>query len=445
MLMDHAPSGDGERILQRSIVCKVASNRLLSYPRTARILGALIGLLLSALPASAGYLLDVGDVIEISVAGVPDLQRRVSIQLDGSISFPLLGTIAVAGLSPLQVQAKIQAALATKIIRRKTADGRDDTVTIEPYDVTATVVEYRPIYVNGDVSKPGEYPYRPLMTVHQAIALSGGYDVGHATINNPFLQVADLRADYESLWLEFVKEQLHVGRLRAELAGKDSIDLPEIGEGPVSRSAVAEMIKLENDELKTRLTDYQREKAFLQRSIKQAGQQVDVLSEQSSKELEGVQADADELKRALDLFGKGTLTSSRVTDARRAVLLSSTRQLQTASQLMQVRKQQDEFSRQLERLDDQRKAALLQELQDASLKAGEIRAKLGGAQMKLQYAASVRSQLAAGSGVKPLVTVLRKGENGWESSTAAEEFELQPGDVVEIAFRQESASGSYTR
>ncbi len=445
MLMDDARSCDGEGVWQPSLARELVRKELLRYGGRARVLWALIGLLLSALPASAGYLLDVGDVIEISVAGVPDLQRRVSIQLDGSISFPLLGTIVVAGLSPLQVQAKIQAALATKIIRRKMADGRDDIVTIEPYDVTATVVEYRPIYVNGDVSKPGEYPYRPLMTVHQAVALSGGYDVGHATINNPFLQVADLRADYESLWLEFAKEQLHVGRLRAELAGKDTIDQPALMEGPVSRSAVAEMVKLENDELRTRLTDYQREKAFLQRSIKQAAQQVDVLSEQSSKELEGVQADADELKRALDLFGKGTLTSSRVTDARRAVLLSSTRQLQTASQLMQVRKQQDEFSRQLERLDDQRKAALLQELQDAGLKAGEIRAKLEGTQAKLQYAASVRSQLAAGSGVKPLVTVLRKGGNGWESSAAAEEFELQPGDVVEIAFRQEPASGSYTR
>ena len=42
--------------------------------------------------------------------------------------------------------------------------------------VVATVVEYRPIYVNGDVSKPGEHPFRPQMTVRQAVALSGGYD-----------------------------------------------------------------------------------------------------------------------------------------------------------------------------------------------------------------------------------------------------------------------------
>ena len=121
----------------------------------------ILGLLLpgnAGAAARAGYRLDVGDVIEVSIAGVPDLQRRLPIQLDGTISFPMLGTITVAGLSPLEVQARIQAGLAAKVIRRRAPDGREDTVTIEPYDVTATVVEYRPIYVNGDVSKPGEYP-----------------------------------------------------------------------------------------------------------------------------------------------------------------------------------------------------------------------------------------------------------------------------------------------
>ena len=53
---------------------------------------------------------------------------------------------------------------------------------------------------------------------------------------------------------------------------------------------------------------------------------------------------------------QGSLISPRVTDARRAVLLSSTRKLQTSAQLMDVKKQQDEFKRKLEKLDDQRQA-----------------------------------------------------------------------------------------
>src|SRR6266850_1446734 len=153
----------------------------------------------------------------------------------------------------------------------------------------------------------------------------------------------------------------------------------------------AEIVSVEAEHLRTEQADYDREKAFLQHSIKQGDEQIKVLSEQNTKEEQGVQADTEELQRVNELFGKGTLPSPRVTDARRAVLLSSTRKLQTAAQLMQVKKQQDEIARQLERLDDQRRIKLLQELQDARTRLGQVRAKLQSTGEKLLYTAA-RSQ-----------------------------------------------------
>jgi len=92
-----------------------------------------VGLLCSAVPpAAAEYRIDVGDVIEILVARVPELQRRVSVKSDGSISFPLLGTLRVAGLSPSEAEANIQAALATKIFRLRTPDGRENAWRSNP-------------------------------------------------------------------------------------------------------------------------------------------------------------------------------------------------------------------------------------------------------------------------------------------------------------------------
>ena len=69
--------------------------------------GILVLGLLPAAPAEAQHRVDVGDVIEIVVARVPELQRRTTVKVDGSISFPLLGSLAVAGLSPSQLEAKI--------------------------------------------------------------------------------------------------------------------------------------------------------------------------------------------------------------------------------------------------------------------------------------------------------------------------------------------------
>jgi polysaccharide export outer membrane protein len=400
-----------------------------------RVFLSAVWLLWCTVLAGAEYRVDVGDVIEISVARVPELQRRVTVQLDGSILFPLLGTLAVAGLSAPDVQTRVQTTLATKIFQQRTSGGRDNEIVIDPDEVTATIVEYRPIYVNGDVSRPSEHPYRPLMTVRQAVALSGGYDVMRFRMSNPFLESADLRSEYESLWMEFAKEQARMWRIRTELGDEAKPELDTLPDVPLPRPTIAEIVRLESAQLKIRQTDHQRQKSFLEAAVKQESEQVSVLSEQQQKEELGMQADAEELQRAVDLFAKGNLPIPRVTDARRAVLLSSTRKLQTVTQLLQLKRQQSELSRQLERLDDQRQIDLLRELQDAGLRLNEIRAKLQGVGEKLQYTALVRSQLVRGGGNKPEITVIRKSERGREHLVADEEFELFPGDVVDVALQ----------
>ena len=400
-----------------------------------------VGFLCSIVPATAAeYKIDVGDLIEIMVARVPELQRRVPVKSNGTISFPLLGTLFVAGLPSSEVEANIQAGLATKIFRQRTPDGRENAVAIEPDEVTAVVVQYRPIYVNGDVSKPGEQAFRPSMTARQAIALSGGYDILRLRMENPILLSADLRGEYELLWTEFAKERARASRLNIELGDNDTLDQKLLADVPISPSRKAEIVSVEAEYLRTDQADYEREKAFLQHSIEQGNEQIKVLSEQNAKEEQGVQADVEELQRINELFGKGSLPSPRVTDARRSVLLSSTRKLQTAAQLMQVKKQQDDIARQLERIDDLRKIKLLGDLQDARTKLGQLRAKLQSVGEKLLYTAA-RSQVLRGNELRPQLTVVRSGKNGPERMTVDQDSELQPGDVVEVTLRLDDTAG----
>ena len=389
-----------------------------------------------AFPALADYRIDVGDVIEISVARIPELQRRVPVKPDGRISFPLLGTYSVVGLAASEMEAKIQAALATKIFKQRLPDGREFATTIDPEDVTAIVAQYRPIYVNGDVAKPGEQQFRPLMTVRQAVALSGGYDILRLRTENPLFTVADLKGEYQSLWVAFAKEQAHISRLKAELGDKDALDQPPVADNRMPSTGIAEIVAIEAEHLRVDQADHEREKAFLRRSVNKADEQIQVLEMQEAKEEQGTQADAEELKRVLELFGKGALPSPRVTDARRAVLLSSTRKLQTAAQSMQIKKQEDELARQLERVDDQRRIKLLQELQDARMALGQVQAKLQSTSEKLQYAAA-RLPVGRANELRPDIALIRKGEKGHARIAADEDSELQPGDVVEVALRSD--------
>jgi len=355
--------------------------------------------------------------------------------MDGNVSLPLIGTLPVAGLPLPQIRAKIGTALARKVFRQRTTDGRETVVVIDADEVTTIIAEYKPIYVNGDVSKPGEYPYRPSITARQLVAVAGGYDIMRVRMNNPYLESADLRSEYGSLWTELAKEQARMWRIKSELGEGTQISPAALMDAPLARSAISEIVNAETEYLKTKQSDYQQEKTYLQRGIRQGDDEVRVLSEQQKKDEEGLQGDLEDLQKATELFGKGSLISPRVTDARRAVLLSSTRKLQTSAQLMQVKKQQDEFVRKLAKLDDQRRLDLLRELQDTSVKLNQIREKLQSVGEKLQYTAMVRSQLVQGSGNHAEIAIIRKGSKGQERIIASEDTELQPGDAVEVALR----------
>ncbi len=113
-------------------------------------------LILLGAPAQAEYRVGAGDKLEISVVGVSELQRLVPVQADGTISFPLLGTLDVGGLTLPEVRARVKASLASKVYRQKSSDGSEQVIVIGLDEVTITVVEYRPIYVKGAVARPGD-------------------------------------------------------------------------------------------------------------------------------------------------------------------------------------------------------------------------------------------------------------------------------------------------
>ena len=137
--------------------------------------------------------------------------------------FRFLARVNVAGLTPAELRQTVQSRLAQKVYRLRANDGREVLVVIKPDEVSAAIVEYRPIYVNGDVSKPGELAYRPEMTVRQAISLAGGIDIVASRATNSAAEAAVARGEYESACLELAKAEARAARIGSELKGKETL------------------------------------------------------------------------------------------------------------------------------------------------------------------------------------------------------------------------------
>ena len=118
------------------------------------------------------YLMQPGDVLEVSVWGEEYLERDVAIQPDGMISFPLVGVLPAAGGDVLQLQEKVAEKLSQYI--------PDPVVTVSIKDIRGNR-----IYVIGQVQRPGHFVMNPTIDVMQALALAGG--------TTPFAALNDIR------------------------------------------------------------------------------------------------------------------------------------------------------------------------------------------------------------------------------------------------------------
>jgi polysaccharide export outer membrane protein len=385
--------------------------------------------------AEKPYRLAPGDVVEVALAGLPEQHQRATIQLDGTVALPTIGSVIVAGLTATEFQARMEALIPTKVFRYRTPDGREQVQVVRPGDVTAWVAEYRPVYVTGDVLTPGQQAFRPMMTIRQAITVAGGFSLLRSRAGQTGLDPVDLRRDHDALWADYLKEYFHALRIRAELDGHDTFDQRPPQNSPLSASVAIAIAQPEAESLKLSNADYRSERSFLERAEKEASEQVTVLIQREAEEEKGVQADSQELERVNKLFGNGALVSTRVSESRRALLLSSSRRLETTVQLMRTKLQVEEFGRQLERGANQRQITLLHDLRDANVHAADLRIRIQAVSEKLRPLGNVSSLPAAGINQHAEVVIVRKAGQQWQRLPATEDTEVEPGDVIEAAFR----------
>lgn len=111
--------------------------------------------------ATEAYALGGGDKIRVTVFGQPDLSGEFEIDGLGFISMPLIGQISAINRS-------------TPALEKEISDKLSDGFLLDP-KVSAEVTTYRPFYILGEVSRPGEYPYASGLSVLNAVASAGGF------------------------------------------------------------------------------------------------------------------------------------------------------------------------------------------------------------------------------------------------------------------------------
>lgn len=373
-------------------------------------------------------------MIQLSVASITELHGKAMIDVDGVVHLPLVGSVVARGLTLEELATRLRQQLKQKVFRQRLQDGKENLVAVDPDEVSVDVAEYRPVYVRGDVSKPGELAFRPGLTVRQSIALAGGYDVMRFHMENPFIQASDLRADYQALWTEYARQQTRAVLLKAEIDGQEAGDLSQSVQAPIPRDLIRGITLTESQQMKAQSSDYTMQRAYLKRVADSAQGQIDTFSKPRDDAKLSEHDDIAYKKRLGDLLDKGVIAHDRVADQQRSLLESTQRVLDYSQRISDLEKSRDDFNRQVEHLDSQHREDLYKRLQDTNVQVATLRAKLQSVGEKMMYTGAVRSQLVRGQGSKPLITIHHSTDvGGADGASVAEDTVLQPGDVIEVS------------
>jgi polysaccharide export outer membrane protein len=113
-------------------------------------------------PPAVDATLGAGDLFDVRVFGEAELTGTYRVGTDGTIDYPLVGRVSVAG--------KLPSELTTELREKLRAFVHAPQVSILVREMNS-----KRFIVYGQVQKPGAFPYSGSMTIVQAISLAGGF------------------------------------------------------------------------------------------------------------------------------------------------------------------------------------------------------------------------------------------------------------------------------
>jgi polysaccharide export outer membrane protein/exopolysaccharide production protein ExoF len=352
------------------------------------------------------------------------LNDQFTVGADGSLSLPFVGEIQAAGTD----SGDLGRAIGERLMRHMGL-GRQPDVAVE-------VVQFRPFYIVGHVTAPGEFPFRPGLSVLQAVSIAGGLRTREESIGRLEREVIAGRGEIGLLDLSGIALLARKARLEAELADASQIRFPDQLTARTDDASTALLMEQERlifqarrDGLSTQLRALQELKAFLEKELEALEAQLvfyDRQIELVQKELTGVSS----------LVNKGFATAPREISLERALTQVQSDRLSAQTSLLRARQE-------ISRTDISSLELRNRYTNDVTVALRETQAQLDETGRKADTAMQLlhESEIAAprllafrtgAARAEPTYTILRLIEGQTTEVKAGESTPVEPGDTVKV-------------
>jgi len=332
----------------------------------------------------------------------------------GTVQLPVLGAVPVGKLDGAGLAAEVAGRLQARL------------GLIARPDTTVEIVDYPPIYVVGDVAKPGEYRFRAGITVLQALAVSGGPLRALGASSSDQIRLAGELKEAGNLIL---RSRVRIARLQAELDGAGEPDFRTVQAGDGVPKAVADIVARERVIFSARSNELSRQSKALADLRDLLNAEINVLQEKIKAADMAIQNAQKELNSVTVLVDKGIAVASRKSDLERLLASLQVDRLDQVTAIMRARQNITQATRDLDGLQDRQRTEVAAELQQEQAALEQALLKQSTTQKLLLDLLSS----AAPSGDADMRFSVVRSEAGKENVFAATEATaLEPGDVVKV-------------
>ncbi|MGY4158548.1 exopolysaccharide production protein ExoF [Bradyrhizobium sp. USDA 4461] len=395
-------------------------------PRKALLIAVAINVaVILAIPSAfaQAYKLGASDRVKIKVQEWPDLTGEYTVAADGAIALPLIGDVDAAGRRPNDLAREISDRL-----QRRSEDSERPVTAVE-------IIQYRPFSIVGDVQRPGQYPYRPGLTVLGAISIAGGYYRPEFGLLRLDRDMAMAQGELRTLSMKQYRLLAREARLTAALAGRTDIVVPpqlDRKDNPEISSILQDersALELENNAVRSEQAEFEKLKALYESETESLRGQVSALAQERDSTQE-------QLKQFRALSARGLALAPTVFSMERSLAQIVNEQLTIQTSIVRAQESVALATRQLHERMQERMKADTRDLEQTRDNIAEVRARIKTqgdllTEAQIGAPAEARERLAQKDRRSGFTLVRRTGD-ATEEIVADEADPVQPDDIIKI-------------
>jgi protein involved in polysaccharide export with SLBB domain len=403
------------------------------------VLAALGVLQLFPAPAlSAEYVLGPQDKIRLKVvewrAGKAEYYEWVpfggeyTVNPAGRVSFPMIGEITAEGRT------------SDQLARAVTAELYKRTGLMGAQEAAVEIVQYRPFYVLGDVDRPGEFAFRPGLSVLQAVSVAGGLQRLSETGKRDQITAG---GNLEAARLELRRTYIRRARLEAELAEQKTITLPPELAGEDVGSLLAEeatILITRRDALQSQLTALSELRSLYEKEVVS-------LESKRVTQAKQIALAQRELNTVGTLVDKGLAVTSRQFALERMTADLQSGMLDVETALVRAKQEMRKTERDATDLVKDNKAKVSADLREAKASIEQLINRMNMSEtLAVEATMSLRMAPNEGGGRSLVYWIQRRKDGALATFAAGEGTLVEPGDVVRVeVHRAPNAAASASR